>query len=163
MHVFGLIIKLLEGGGAAGTSAAYWLKNAFPSGKSGIQVSTTLYERNDYLGGRSTVVPIKDDPSLGLIELGASIFIERNYNLMNATERFGLERKRMTEDRKKMRGLGIWDGKQFLFEESGNDYWDTVKVLWRYGYSPVKVQHFIAHKGSLTARDTVQEAFARCH
>ncbi|KAI8140013.1 Prenylcysteine lyase-domain-containing protein [Fennellomyces sp. T-0311] len=132
------------GGGAAGTSAAYWLKNAFPAGKSGIQISTTLYERNDYLGGRSTVVPIKDDPSIGLIELGASIFIERNYNLMNATERFGLELKRMVDDRKEMRGLGIWDGKQFLFEESGNEYWDTIKALWRYGYSPVRFRKHLS-------------------
>ena len=65
--------------------------------------------------------------------------------MMNATKRFNLERKRMVDDNKKddnnnKKGLGIWDGKEFLFEETGNGYWDTAKFLWRYGYSAVKVQ-----------------------
>ncbi|KAI9249711.1 Prenylcysteine lyase-domain-containing protein [Phascolomyces articulosus] len=134
------------GGGAAGTSAAYWLNNAFPKdkGSNRIKVSTTIYERSNYLGGRSTIVPIKDDPSLGFIELGASIFIERNYNLMNATERFGLERKRMVgENHQNNKGLGIWNGKEFIFEESGNDYWDAAKILWRYGYSAIKFKNHL--------------------
>ncbi|KAI9484518.1 Prenylcysteine lyase-domain-containing protein [Zychaea mexicana] len=138
------------GGGAAGTSAAYWINNAFPKGISdSVKVSATIYERNSYLGGRSTVVPIKDDPALGLIEVGASIYIERNYNLMNATERFGLERTRLVDGEdddgriRSKKGLGIWDGEQFLFEESGNDYWDSIKILWRYGYSPVKFKNHL--------------------
>ncbi|KAG2217085.1 hypothetical protein INT45_004074, partial [Circinella minor] len=141
------------GGGAAGTSAAYWLNNAFPKDNKNhnIQVSTTIYEQNNYLGGRSTVVPIKDDPSLGLIELGASIYIENNYNMMNATKKFNLERKRMVDDdnikkkenNKNKKGLGIWDGKDFLFEETGNDYWDTAKILWRYGYSAIKFKNHL--------------------
>lgn len=132
------------GGGAAGTSAAFWLKNAFPAtAKSGVRVSTTLYERNNYLGGRSTVIPIKDDPELGLFELGASIFIERNYNLINATRRFNLNLTGLTELPFE-RGLGIWDGKDFLFEESGNKYWDVAKLLWRYGYSLIRVSVMIA-------------------
>lgn len=131
--------SLRTGGGAAGTSAAFWLKNAFPAtAKSGVRVSTTLFERNDYLGGRSTVIPIKDDPELGLFELGASIFIERNYNLINATRRFNLNLTGLTELPFE-RGLGIWDGKDFLFEESGNKYWDMAKLLWRYGYSLIRV------------------------
>ncbi|KAI7885671.1 hypothetical protein K492DRAFT_157009 [Lichtheimia hyalospora FSU 10163] len=131
------------GGGAAGTSAAFWLKNAFPTTtKSGVQVSATLYERSNFLGGRSTVIPIKDDPELGLFELGASIFIERNYNLMNATKRFGLNLTGLTELPFE-RGLGIWDGKDFLFEESGNKYWDMAKLLWRYGYSLIRFNNHL--------------------
>lgn len=128
--------QTIAGGGAAGTSAAFWLRNAFPKEE---QLSITLYEKNDYLGGRSTVVPIKGNASVGFMELGASIYVPKNYNLMNATERFGLKRKRLAEESWNGRGLGIWDGNSFLFEESGNSYWDTVKILWRYGYDPIRV------------------------
>ncbi|KAI9317412.1 Prenylcysteine lyase [Dichotomocladium elegans] len=88
------------------------------------------------------VIPIKDDPSVGFIELGASIFVEKNYNLMNATKRFGLGLTRLTELPIE-RGLGIWDGKEFLFEETGNHYWDILKLIWRYGYTPIKFDSFL--------------------
>jgi prenylcysteine oxidase/farnesylcysteine lyase len=86
------------------------------------------------VGGRSTVVPIKNDPSLGHIELGASIFVPVNYNMMNASEKFGLRLKRLTAETK----LGIWNGESFLFEETGNQYWDSAKMIWRYGLAPLR-------------------------
>ncbi|KAI8368233.1 Prenylcysteine lyase [Radiomyces spectabilis] len=101
-----------------------------------------IYERHDYLGGRSTVVTVKDDPALGVIELGASIFIEDNYNLMNATEKFGLKLKVLTED-DNGRGLGLWNGEEFIFEETGNYYWDVAKIIWRYGLSPMKLKRLV--------------------
>lgn len=109
-----------------------------------VQVTSTIFERNSYLGGRSTVVPIKGDYSLGTIELGASIFVEANKNLMLATEKFGLKRTRLTalEEEvavKSRPGLGVWNGKEFLFQESGS-YWDSMKALWRYGLTPLKVR-----------------------
>ncbi|OAD05137.1 hypothetical protein MUCCIDRAFT_189216 [Mucor lusitanicus CBS 277.49] len=131
------------GGGAAGTSTAFWLSNVFPH-KGSVQVTSTIFERNSYLGGRSTVVPIKGDYSLGTIELGASIFVEANKNLMMATEKFGLNKTRLTAleqeiSVKNRPGLGVWNGKEFLFEESGS-YWDSMKALWRYGLTPLKFQ-----------------------
>ncbi|KAL9550938.1 hypothetical protein MBANPS3_004512 [Mucor bainieri] len=131
------------GGGAAGTSTAFWLSNVFPH-EGGVQVTSTIFERNSYLGGRSTVVPIKGDYSLGTIELGASIFVEANKNLMMATEKFGLNRTRLNSLEEEIAvknrpGLGVWNGKEFLFEESGS-YWDSMKALWRYGLTPLKFQ-----------------------
>jgi prenylcysteine oxidase/farnesylcysteine lyase len=95
------------------------------------------------LGGRSTTVAIKDDPTLGTIELGASIFVEANKNLMKATEKFGLKRTRLTaladeQSSSGRPGLGVWDGNEFLFEETGS-YWDSMKAIWRYGLTPLKV------------------------
>ncbi|GAN05753.1 FAD/NAD(P)-binding domain-containing protein [Mucor ambiguus] len=131
------------GGGAAGTSTAFWLSNVFPR-EGSVQVTSTIFERNSYLGGRSTVVPIKGDYSLGTIELGASIFVEANKNLMMAVEKFGLNKTRLTALEKEVSaknrpGLGVWNGKEFLFEESGS-YWDSMKALWRYGLTPLKFQ-----------------------
>lgn len=122
------------GGGAAGTSTAFWLSNVLPN------VKTTLYEKSNYLGGRSTTVKIKDDERWGTIELGASIFVEANKNLMKATEVFGLNRTdKETQETSRPR-LGIWDGNEFLFQETGT-YWDKITPIWRYGIlSPLKFQ-----------------------
>lgn len=108
-----------------------------------VRVSSTIFERNTYLGGRSTTVAIKDDPALGTIELGASIFVEANKNLMKATEKFGLELTRLTSLADKVEsatrpGLGVWDGEEFVFEETGS-YWDSMKAIWRYGFTPLRV------------------------
>lgn len=138
MHNF--IIKVSykkKGGGAAGTSTAFWLNSVFPKDK----ISITLYEKTRLLGGRSTTVAIKDNATAwGMIELGASIFVEANKNLMKATDVFQLKRTDLTSESKKGRpGLGIWDGKEFLYEETGT-YWDKITPIWRYGVlSPLKV------------------------
>ncbi|KAI8080016.1 Prenylcysteine lyase-domain-containing protein [Halteromyces radiatus] len=124
------------GGGAAGSSTAFWLSNTV--GQS-IPIDMTIYEKEGRIGGRSTVVPIKDTPSLGHIELGASIFVPVNYNMMNASEKFGFPLKRLTMATK----LGIWDGQSFLFEETGNQYWDAMKMIWRYGLAPLKFPSYL--------------------
>lgn len=128
-----------KGGGAAGTSTAFWLSNVFSHPD---KVRMTLFEQSEYIGGRSTTVPIKDDAATwGSIELGASIFVEANKNLMKAVDTFNLTRTKLTEVRDDKRpGLGIWDGKEFLFEQSGT-LWDTIVPIWRYGLiSPLKVK-----------------------
>ncbi|KAI9290361.1 Prenylcysteine lyase-domain-containing protein [Umbelopsis sp. AD052] len=128
------------GGGAAGTSAAFWISNVFGNR---INVSTTLYERSDYLGGRSTVVPIKGDPKYGYIELGASIFVPVNYNLMNATQRFNLTLTTLV-DKNISEKIGVWDGQQFLFQESNSGWFDKVRAVWRYGLTPLKVKKMVS-------------------
>jgi prenylcysteine oxidase/farnesylcysteine lyase len=109
-----------------------------------VHVTTTLFERNDYIGGRSTAVPIKGDPALGIIELGASIFVEANKHLMTATEKFNLKRTKLSsiEDDKTVSrpGLGVWDGSEFLLEDTGS-FWNKVKAFWRYGLTTLKVSN----------------------
>lgn len=102
-------------------------------------MASTIFEQSNYIGGRSTTVDIKGNASLGTIELGASIFVEANKNLMTASEKFGLQLTRLTGIESKRGGLGVWDGKEFVFEETGS-YWDTVKMIWRYGLTPMKVR-----------------------
>ncbi|KAI8582619.1 hypothetical protein K450DRAFT_226121 [Umbelopsis ramanniana AG] len=124
----------------AGTSAAFWISNVFGNR---INVSTTLYERSSYLGGRSTVVPIKGDPKYGYIELGASIFVPVNYNLMNATKRFNLTLTTLV-DKNISEKIGVWDGQQFLFQESNSGWFDKVRAVWRYGLTPLKVKKMVS-------------------
>ena len=68
----------------AGSSAAFFLKHFKDLKKLGLESDVTVFERNDYVGGRSTVVwPWHDNPYAtpknetdDPVELGASIFIE---------------------------------------------------------------------------------------
>ncbi|VDC01974.1 unnamed protein product [Peniophora sp. CBMAI 1063] len=142
------------GAGAAGSSAAYFLSKAVE--RFGITVEVDVYEQNDYVGGRSTTVYPYDDMTLEPVELGASIFVAVNKNMMRASDEFNLTRINFAADDNEQ--MGIWDGKEFLFTQGtrGNGYFgswfDTLKVFWRYGYSsPVKAQNIVK---ALTSRFT---------
>ncbi|KAG9301487.1 hypothetical protein G9A89_008339 [Geosiphon pyriformis] len=128
------------GAGAGGTSAAYWISEAF--GNSSIQVESTIFEKSNYVGGRSTTVTLKRDEKEYIIEVGASIFIDANLHLFNSAKRFGLEFTKFGGEFPGAR-VGIWDGEQLVFEESSYSYWDMVKILWKYGWAPLKVRNMV--------------------
>lgn len=92
------------------------------------------------MGGRSTTVNAYDNP-LEPVELGASIFVEINSILMNATNAFGLKPKNSTETEDN-ETLGVWNGEKFVFTAKANGwyYWDIAKMLWKYGFSPIRTQ-----------------------
>ncbi|KAG2142556.1 FAD/NAD(P)-binding domain-containing protein [Suillus cothurnatus] len=122
------------GAGAGGSSAAFWISKAKQN--FGIDVEIDVYERSDYIGGRSTVVYPYNDTTFAPLELGASIFVDANKNLMRASKEFNLTLTAFEDDDS---DTGIWDGQNFvLVIESGSylkSWWATLKVLWRYGYT----------------------------
>lgn len=66
------------------------------------------------------------------VELGASIFIQLNAILYNATKEFGL---RTTAYGGGERTLAIWDGDKFVMEidQALPGWMTTIKVFWKYG------------------------------
>ncbi|CAL8578008.1 hypothetical protein XPA_003810 [Xanthoria parietina] len=131
------------GAGSAGASAAYYLDLFRQPCR---RLNITVYERNHYVGGRSTTVNVYDDPTHP-VELGASIFVPINHNLVNATNRYELPIKSRggaskSEDTEI---LGIWDGREFVFTQSDadNQYWNIAKLLWKYGISPIRTQNLM--------------------
>lgn len=100
----------------------------------------TIFEKNSYIGGRSTTVHAYNDSSLP-IELGASVFVEINKILVDAVEAFNLSTSSFNTKSDDIPGpaLGIWDGKTFIFtQENERGWWDTAKLFYRYGLSPVR-------------------------
>lgn len=105
----------------------------------------TVYERESYVGGRSTTVNVLDDPAYP-IELGASIFVQVNYNLVNASRDLGLTvrsadyaRPRETDE-----SIGIWDGSQFVFSlKNTYSWWNIGRLFWRYGLAPLRTQNLM--------------------
>ncbi|KAI8944240.1 prenylcysteine oxidase [Xylaria longipes] len=121
------------GAGAAGSSAAYHLRKY--ANESGIPINVTVFEKTGRIGGRTLTVNVYDDP-IEPIELGASIFVDVNYILSNATRDFGLTTKDPGVDEGGL--LGVWDGDSFIYTQNSNS-WDWVnlaRLFWKYGTAP---------------------------
>ncbi|KAF1810583.1 Prenylcysteine oxidase [Eremomyces bilateralis CBS 781.70] len=129
------------GGGAAGSSAAYHIQRF--AQRAGLDVDITIFERNHYLGGRSTTVHAYDDPRFP-IELGASIFVEQNQILVDACTEFNLSTSGAGDERPRddRPTLGVWDGAKFVYTQYGT-IWDLPRLLWRYGYAPIKTRKLV--------------------
>jgi prenylcysteine oxidase/farnesylcysteine lyase len=104
-----------------------------------------VFERASYVGGRSTTVNVFDKPAYP-IELGASIFVQVNHNLVNASRDLGLNvrsadhgRPRETDE-----SIGIWDGKEFVFTlKNSSSWWNIGRLFWRYGMAPLRAQNLM--------------------
>lgn len=98
----------------------------------------TVFERNDYVGGRTTTVNAWDDSGRP-VELGGSIFVEVNHIMVEAMKKFGLSpADRDTVAQADLPDLGVWNGYEFvLVTKSEDTWWDKAKLLWRYGAAPL--------------------------
>jgi len=101
-------------------------------------VHITVYERNGYIGGRTTTVSPWDDATMA-VELGGSIFVEANRILMDAAKRFNLSTaSHNLAAELALPELGIWNGYEWLLTTRAEDtWWDKAKLLWRYGAAPL--------------------------
>ncbi|KAK4160868.1 putative prenylcysteine oxidase [Cladorrhinum sp. PSN259] len=129
------------GAGAGGSSAAYHLQQY--AQQAGVAVNVTVFEKTGRIGGRTLTINAYDDP-LQRIELGASIFIEKNYILFDALKEFNLSKRIPDEDSDSI--LGIWDGDQFVFSinEDHSFWWNALKVIWKYGVmAPRRTQNLM--------------------
>ncbi|XP_014561791.1 hypothetical protein COCVIDRAFT_85947 [Bipolaris victoriae FI3] len=124
------------GAGAAGSSAAYHLAQYAAQEK--IPTNITVFERNGYVGGRTTTVHPWDDKTVS-IELGGSIFVQINQIMVKAMEDFNLSTNvRNFAEQLDLPDLGVWNGKEFVvIVHSGDSWWSLGKMLWRYGTAPI--------------------------
>jgi prenylcysteine oxidase/farnesylcysteine lyase len=123
------------GAGAGGSSAAYYLRQF--ADQSGVDIDITVYERASYIGGRSTTVNAYNDARFP-VELGGSIFVATNEILKNFTLEHGLEPQDSGTEYSDI--LGIWNGESFvhIMKDSGWQWWDNTKLLWKYRMAPIK-------------------------
>ncbi|KAH9466280.1 hypothetical protein MJO28_001101 [Puccinia striiformis f. sp. tritici] len=127
------------GGGPAGTSAGFFLSKF--ANASGNSIEVHIFERSDYLGGRSTIIHPFDSSEYPPVEAGASIFVPANKHLHQAVRDFNLtlEPPLSTSTDGQDQNYAIWDGTEFGFESSGRTWWDTIKLFWRYGKAPIQL------------------------
>ena len=127
------------GAGAGGASTAYYL-NSFleqPPSTRRVDHSITVFEQSDKIGGRCAVFKVRDQGQQQdkFVEMGASIFVQVNQHLVDAAKEFGLKTKPLDDEL-----VAIWDGKQFVYEQSQWKYWSMLKGLRRWILAPIKVQ-----------------------
>jgi len=126
------------GAGSAGSSSAYYLRKflANSTAVSSLPVEITVFDKHSYIGGRSTTVNAYDDPSIP-IELGASIFVSINHNLVNAASEFGLTVSAVADAPRTKEAtadvLGVYDGKDFVFTFPEGEWWSLAKLFYKYG------------------------------
>lgn len=136
MHKVGLYFHI--GAGSAGSSTAYYLKE-----RSLVPIDITVFESSDYVGGRSTTVNAFNDPSYPA-ELGGSIFVRVNKNLVSAAKKFGLIHSKAFNERpqESKYDLGVWTGTEMIFTQATDTSWwsDVAKLVWRYGLAPILTQ-----------------------
>ncbi|KAJ6632986.1 Prenylcysteine oxidase [Pseudolycoriella hygida] len=119
------------GGGIGGTSCAYFLNEMF-----GEKADIFIYEGNK-IGGRLATVSMTDGNEY---ETGGSIIHERNKYMTDFVKDLGLQRRPPSSNER----LGLYNGKDFDFIQSDYYLMNVIKMLWRYGYSTVKLQRFIS-------------------
>jgi len=130
------------GAGSAGASTAYYLRNYTSHLSLPVNLSISVFERNSYIGGRSTTVDVHDLPSEP-VELGASIFVTVNQNLVAAAEAFGLSTSSpdtivYSQSKAPIPALGIYDGTSIILNmQNPGSWWENAKLLWRYGTAPI--------------------------
>ncbi|KAL6252442.1 hypothetical protein RBB50_000161 [Rhinocladiella similis] len=137
------------GAGPGGSSASYHLDKFSRLSSLDTPLDITIFDTNPYIGGRTTTVNALDDPGYP-VELGASIFVEINHILYNATRDFDLTPSFRIYEATPTANyeLGIWDGTEFVFKAAREDddtsswrgWWDIAKLLWKYGLSPIRTQ-----------------------
>lgn len=105
-------------------------------------MNITIFEKTSHIGGRSLTVDVYDD-ILEPVELGASIFVEANKILWNATQEFGLGLRDPDGDADSL--TAIWDGDKFVYETASETswWWDVLKLGWKYGLAPYYAQKLI--------------------
>ncbi|OLL26141.1 Farnesylcysteine lyase [Neolecta irregularis DAH-3] len=103
------------GAGAGGAACSYYLSSA-------TEADITIYEKNDYIGGRSNVVYVHDDP----------LYPAPRFNLSFSD--FDLDPI-----------TGIWDGQKFSFTlDIHEPSWKTaIRLLLKYGTSPITVKNHV--------------------
>uniref|UniRef100_A0A0G4HYK1 Prenylcysteine lyase domain-containing protein n=1 Tax=Chromera velia CCMP2878 TaxID=1169474 RepID=A0A0G4HYK1_9ALVE len=135
------------GGGIAAASAVHFLSSLARqhlSSKSGNETETVvfhLFDQRKSLGGRAHDVWVNGSR----IESGASVLHSSNKYLKSFVESLSLEYKDEGEQDGDDGTIGIWNGKEFVFESFASRYpwmggwlsglFDTLEALWKFGWS----------------------------
>ena len=136
-----------------GSSAAYFLHH-FSQVNPALTAEIVIFESSNYVGGRSTIlspwndIPTHHDSDEAPVELGASIFVPANKNLLKATKIFNLTTIPQSESAALEKGgMGIYDGTEFVYEEADGFGWgfSYVRMWWRYGRSPLRLRSIVKH------------------
>jgi prenylcysteine oxidase/farnesylcysteine lyase len=125
------------GGGIAGCSAAWFLRQALGEG-----AALTVYERDAQLGGRLATLDVGGTP----VESGGTIIHETNRYLAGFVDHLGLGRVEPHQgEGGSTESVGVWDGRRFAFRTHDSALVTRLAAVWRFGVmAPLRLQGAVA-------------------
>jgi hypothetical protein len=134
------LTKHPKGAGAAGSTAAYYLRQFADEAR--VSVNITIFEKEDRIGGRTlTVSPY--GAATHPVELGATIFVPVNHILYDNAKKFNLSmRDGMDETPGR---LVVWDGEKVRYDQDSDSWswWNYAKLFWKYGMAPYRTKKLV--------------------
>lgn len=116
------------GAGIGGTAAAFYLRQEFGDG-----VKIDVFEPGS-IGGRLATVKIGDDE----YETGGSVIHPLNLHMKHFIEKLGIPPRKDVPSK-----MAIFDGKELMFEESDWFIVNFLRMLWRYGFSFLRMHMWV--------------------
>ncbi|XP_035418565.1 prenylcysteine oxidase 1 [Cygnus atratus] len=116
------------GGGIGGTAAAYFLRQKFGRG-----VRIEVLER-EAVGGRLATLEVEGEG----YEAGGSVLHPLNLHMKHFVKELGLPAAPVSDSL-----VGIYNGEEFVFEESSWYIVNVLKLLWRYGLNPLRMYMWV--------------------
>ncbi|KAK2520076.1 Pcyox1 [Columba livia] len=116
------------GGGIGGAAAAYFLRQKF-----GRSVRLEVLEKAA-LGGRLATLQLEG----AAYEAGGSVIHPLNLHMKHFVKELGLSAATLHDSL-----AGIYNGEEFVFEESGWYIVNLLKLLWHYGLNPLRLSMWV--------------------
>ncbi|KAG9488910.1 prenylcysteine oxidase 1 [Eleutherodactylus coqui] len=116
------------GAGIGGTSAAYFLRQKF-----GKHVQIDIFEKGE-VGGRLSTVEIEGNQ----YEAGGSVIHPLNLHMKTFVKDLGLNPLSLNDNL-----VGIYNGDEFVFQESEWFLINVIKMLWHYGLNFLRMHMWV--------------------
>ncbi|XP_026570904.1 prenylcysteine oxidase 1 [Pseudonaja textilis] len=116
------------GAGIGGSSAAYFLRQKF-----GREARIDVFERGA-VGGRLATVQLEGRD----FEAGGAVLHPLNLHMKHFVKELGLSVPQGQDGL-----MGIYNGEEFVFEESSWYVWTLLKLFWRYGLNPLRIYMWV--------------------
>ncbi|XP_063788156.1 prenylcysteine oxidase 1 isoform X1 [Pseudophryne corroboree] len=116
------------GAGIGGTSAAYFLRQKF-----GKDVQVDIFEKGD-VGGRLSTLEMEGN----LYEAGGSVIHPLNLHMKTFVKDLGLNTRTPSSSL-----IGIYNGDEFVFQESEWYLINVIKMLWSYGLNFLRMYMWV--------------------
>ncbi|XP_048399736.1 prenylcysteine oxidase-like isoform X2 [Stegostoma tigrinum] len=116
------------GAGIGGSSAAYFLRREF-----GHNVKIDVYEKGT-IGGRLATVTVNGQQ----YEIGGSVIHPLNLHMQDFVKHLGLKHRKGVPEK-----LALFNGEEFVFEETDWYLQDLFKMWWRYGFGLLRLQMWV--------------------
>ncbi|PIN99579.1 hypothetical protein AB205_0153090, partial [Aquarana catesbeiana] len=116
------------GAGIGGTSAAYFLRQKF-----GKDVHIDVFEKGD-VGGRLATIEMEGNQ----YEAGGTVIHPLNLHMKAFVKDLGLNPRKPSGDL-----LGIYNGDEFVFQESEWFLINIIKMLWNYGLNFLRMYMWV--------------------